>query len=463
MKNNTPITFLQMLILLSPLPFGCVGRIFSPLFYLLLLAFSLYALSRSELQVRFLHEKTIRRLFYAFLGFLLLQSIPLPFFLLKILSPGAARNLTLFKDTAPSWHPISLVPFETLIFAAEFLVFALFFWVAANLKFSKKEIFTLLRTLVLSAVLQSFFGLIKHLSGSRNFFLFFYEIPKNDPQAGFLTGTLGNPNHFAFYLEMILPLVLVLFFLELRFFEPGSSLREKLISAFDEKSKRILAYFAAVLLLGSALVLTGSRAGILTLVLSFMVFAQFSFYLRRSRVVRQKLKLFFIGITAVAIFFGIQTTADKFLSTKFENAGRFLRWPATMSMMSDYPVFGTGFGTYRYAYFLYDRDEGGGWSTHAHNDYLEAGAEGGAAGSLLFFSLIGMMIFSIFKMWTNRRHPGMKMVGIGIISSIFAAAFHSIFDFSLHIPANVFVFVLVLVLGVQIAGCESKHRGEVRK
>lgn len=384
MKNNPPITFLQMLILLSPLPFGCVGRIFSPLFYLLLLAFSLYALSRTELQARFLHEKIIRRLFFAFLGFLLLQLIPLPFFLLKLLSPGTARNLALFKDPAPYWHPISLVPFETLVFFAKFLVFALFFWVTANIKFNKKEIFTLLRTLVLSAALQSLFGLLKHLTGSRNFFLFFYEIPKDDPQAGFLTGTLGNPNHFAFYLEMILPLMLALFFLELRFFEPGGSLREKFISAFDGKNKRILAYFGIVLLSGGALMLTGSRAGVLTLILSFMIFAQFSAYLRRRRAMRQKLKLLFVSITAVAIFFGIQTTVDKFLSTRIENAGRFLRWPATVNMARDYPVFGAGFGTYRYSYFLYDQDESGSWSTHAHNDYLEAAAEGGVLGSLLF-------------------------------------------------------------------------------
>lgn len=75
--------------------------------------------------------------------------------------------------------------------------------------------------------------------------------------------------------------------------------------------------------------------------------------------------------------------------------------------------------------------------------------------------MIGMMIFSIFKMWTERRHPEMKMIGIGIITSIFAAAFHSIFDFSLRIPANIFVFSLVLVLGIQIASCESKRKREV--
>jgi O-antigen ligase len=119
-------------------------------------------------------------------------------------------------------------------------------------------------------------------------------------------------------------------------------------------------------------------------------------------------------------------------------------------MVRDFPLFGSGFGTYRYAFFLYDVDEGGEWSTHAHSDYLEAAAEGGIIGSLLLFSLLAVLVYSIVKMWLSRKHPEVKMMGIGIISSLFAAALHSIFDFSLHIPANVLTFVLILVIGIKL-------------
>ena len=309
---------------------------------------------------------------------------------------------------------------------------------------------------MLSSILQVILGLLKYLQGNKLFFLFFHKIDKNEPLS-FLTGTLGNPDHFAFYLEMILPLILALFFLKLEFFEAGQSLREKFLSAMDE-NKSVIAYFFAPVLLGTGIILTGSRSGIMTMIFSFLIFGQLSFYLRQRRSVRRKLKFFLIGITFVVLFIGAQNTVTKFLSTRIENSGRFLRWPATLSMARDFPIFGSGFGTYRYTYFLYDKSEGGRWSTHAHNDYLEAAAEGGVMGSILFFLLIGMVIYSIVKMWMSRRHPEVKIIGIGIITSLFAAAFHSIFDFSLHIPSNVFVFVLVLVLGVKLVTYKREFR-----
>jgi len=449
MRDRPIIIFLQLFIFLSPLPFGCVGRVFSPLFYILILVFSLFAMSQTGKETHVLYERKIRFLFYAFLGFLAFQMIPLPLFLLKIFSPRTVHNLTQLKDHVPGFFPISMVPFETMVFVFKFLVFVIFFWVMINTKFEKKEIISIVKTLILSSVFQVILGLVKYLQGNKLFFLFFHEVDKSEVSAGFLTGTLGNSNHFAFYLEMILPLFLALFFLKLQFFETGQSLREKFLSALDE-NKNVIGYFAGSVLLGTGIILTGSRSGILTMVFSFLIFFQFSFYLKRSKAVRRKLKFFFIGITAVTLFIGIQNTMNKFLSTRIENAGRFLRWPATISMVQDFPIFGSGFGTYRYTYFLYDIDEGGKWSTHAHNDYLEAVAEGGIMGSVLFFLLIGMVIYSIVKMWMIRRHPEIKMIGIGIITSLFAASFHSIFDFSLHIPSNVFVFMLVLVLGIKL-------------
>lgn len=447
MTNNSTLTFLKIIILLSPIPFGCVGRGFAPLFYLVILVFSLMAISRGE-NKNILYEKKIRLLFLAFLGFLAFQLIPLPFFLLKLISPAAAHSLSLYKEHVPAFHPLSLVPFETIMFICEFLVFALFFRAMINLKLDKNEMFSLCKILVLSAAIQSVFGLFKYLSGTRFFFLFFYDLGKDNKIARFLTGTLGNADHFAFYLEMILPLALALFFIKLQYFEGVKSLREKFLSALEE-NKKVTAYFIIAILLGVAIILTGSRSGIMTMIFSFLLFAQFSFYLKRSREVRKKLKLFFIVIAAAAILLGVQNTVGKFLSTKIENAGRFNRWPATVEMVSDFPLFGSGFGTYRYAFFLYDNAETGEWSTHAHSDYLELAAEGGIIGSVLFLSLLGMLFFSFVNMWMSRRHPGIRMIGIGILTGLFAAGLHSIFDFSLHIPSNMLTFVLIFALGIK--------------
>jgi O-antigen ligase len=453
MKNGNSVIskFLKILILLSPLPFGCVGRVFSPLFLMLLLVLSFIALGQPGGPVQFLAKKKIRFVFIAFLCFLGLQLLPLPPFLLKLLSPAAATHISHFTLTGQltGFHPISMVPFETLAFGFRFLVYALFFLALLHVQFKKNEMISILKILVLSSVLQVILGLLKYLHGNKYFFLFFHELKESDSLVKYLTGTLGNPNHFAFYLGMVLPLFLALLFLKLQFLEGGKSLREKIIAAVD-KNKLLLLYAAVPVLLGTGIILTGSRAGIITMILCFLIFGQLAIYLKQGKSIRRKLTFFFLVITAAALFIGIQTTVKKFLSTSFESSGRFLRWPATLTMSKDFLIFGAGFGTYRYSYFLYDPDEGGNWSTHAHNDYLEILSEGGIIGSILFFLLIGMIIYSIIRMWWARGHPEIKVLGIGIITSLFAVVFHSFFDFSLRIPANVFIFVLVLALGIKL-------------
>ncbi len=450
-ENRGIANFLEIIILLAPLPFGCVGRVFSPLFLMLLLVLSFIALGQPGGPVRFLAKKKIRFVFIAFLCFLGLQLLPLPSFLLKLVSPATANYISQFTLTGQStgFHPISLVPFETLGFGFRFLVYALLFLALLHVPFKKKEMISILKILILSAVLQVILGLLKYLHGNKYFFLFFHKLEASDPLVKYLTGTLGNPNHFAFYLGMVLPIFLALLFLKLQFLEAGKSLREKIIAAVD-KNKLLLLYAAVPVLLGTGIILTGSRAGIITMILSFLIFAQLAVYLKRVKSIRKNLAFIFIVITAAALFIGIQTTVKKFLSTSFESSGRFLRWPATLAMSKDFLVFGAGFGTYRYSYLLYDPDEAGNWSTHAHNDYLEILSEGGIIGSILFFLLIGLVIYSITRMWWARGHPEIKILGIGIITSLFSVLFHSFFDFSLRIPANMFIFVLVLALGIKL-------------
>lgn len=456
-ENSIVSNFLKILILLSPLPFGSVGRIFSPLFLMLILILSFIALDQPGGQVQFLAKKKIQYVFIAFLGFLGFQLLPLPPFLLKLVSPTTANHIFQLTGQLTGFHPISTVPFETLMFGFRFLVYSLFFLSLLHVRFKKKEMISIFKILVLSSVFQVILGLTKYLHGNKYFFLFFHKLAENDPLEKYLTGTLGNPNHFAFYLGMVFPLFLALLFLKLQFLEAGKSLREKIIAVVD-KNKWLLLYAAVPILLGTGIILTGSRSGIVTMILCFLIFSQLAVYLKQGKSIRQKLAFFFIVITAAVLFIGVQTTVNKFLSTSFESSGRFLRWPATLNMSKDFLILGAGFGTYRYSYFLYDPDEAGNWSTHAHNDYLEIFAEGGIIGSILFFLLIGMVFYSIIRMWWARGHPEIKVLGIGIITSLFTVVFHSFFDFSLRIPANVIVFVLVLALGIQLVTYKKEFK-----
>lgn len=451
--------YLKALILLSPLPFGCVGKLWWPLFYFLLVMLTYIGLrslpdpAGSSEQQSAPYTK-FRLFFFIFMGFLAFQLVPLPLFILKILSPRTVSTISQLKDRLPAFHSISLVPYETLVFGLQFLALALFFWVTIHLKWRKRQLISILDTIVLTAFLQTLLGLAKYMLGNRHFFLFFYP-QKPDEFTPFLTGTLGNPNHFAFYLEMIWPLALALFLFKFSFFEEdGRHWREKVLLIFDIRNKLVF-YFFSVLLMIVGVVLTGSRAGIVTLLISMLIFVQLSIYLKGSRQVKKKLKWIFIAVVILAALVGVQNTIDKFKRSPFHGSGRMTRWPDTVEMATHFPLLGTGFGTYRYAFFLYD-SQGTQWSTHAHNDYLEVLADGGVVGAALLLLLFGLVIHFIIGRWLQRRRPEIKMLGLGITLGLFAAVFHSFFDFSLHIPANMFMLVLILSLGVKVV-CYKKR------
>ena len=440
---------LQALIILSPLPLGCVGGIWLPLCFSLFALFTLLAFLGPQAPYNFLYQRPVRILAMAFFVLLTVQLLPLPIFLLKWLSPGVPRVLENLSGSLPAFHGLSLIPAETLLALARFLVYALFFTALLRLDWDKKDIFILFGTAVVSGVIQAIFGMMKLGQGNSNFFLFFMA---DDHAPGFLRGTIYNADHFAFYLELLFPLALGLLFARLHIFDPGQSLREKILHIAEDR--RIILLFLAPILLAAAIYLTGCRSGIAVLVISALFFAQMSVYLRVNFSARRHLRLLFILATLLAVFIGVQSTLDKFLTGNYIQGGRVDYWANALAMFRDFPLFGTGLGTFKYAYFLYGRETG--WVNHAHNEYVESLSDMGILAFIAFFALLAFLVFSLLHMWIARRHPEVKPAVLGVLTAVFAASFHSFFDFSLRIPANAFLFLMLLALGLKLV----THRHE---
>ena len=207
--------------------------------------------------------------------------------------------------------------------------------------------------------------------------------------------------------------------------------------------------FLAPVVLAAGIYLTGCRSGIAVLVLSVLFFAQMSVYLRVNFSVRKHLRLVFILATLLAVFVGLQNTLDKFLTGNYSKArpDRLLVQHADHVPLISL-LFGTGLGTFKYAYFLYGREAD--WVNHAHNEYVENLADMGVLAFVAFFALLALLAFSLLRMWIARRHPEVKPVVLGVLTALFAAFFHSFFDFSLRIPANAFLFLILLALGLKL-------------
>lgn len=440
---------LQVLIVISPLPLGCVGGVWQPLCFSLFALFAFLAFLGPQAPYQFLYQRPLRVLAIVFFMLIAFQLLPLPIFLLKWLSPGVTRMLENLSGSLPAFHALSLIPAETWLALARFLVYALFFIALLRLDWDKKDIFILFGTAVVSGVAQVIFALLKLGQGNSKFFLFFMP---DDHMPGFLRGTIYNPDHFAFYLELLFPLAMGLLFARLHIFDPAQSLREKILHIADDRPLILL--FLAPIILAAGIYLTGCRSGIAVLLLSILFFAQMSVYMRVNFSARRHLRLLFILATLLAVFIGVQSTLDKFLTGNYIEGGRIDYWSNTLAMFGDFPVFGTGLGTFKYAYFLYGKETK--LVNHAHNEYVESLSDMGALAFVAFFALLAILAFSLLRMWIARRHPEIKPVVLGVLTAMFAAFFHSFFDFSLRIPANAFLFLILLALGLKLV----THRHE---
>jgi O-antigen ligase len=445
MTKRIYLISIKALILLSPLPFGCVGRIWSPLFYLVVLILSFFGLKLTGKEETFLYEKRALFCVYLIFGFIVFQLLPLPGFLLNVLSPGTPGIIDVLKSSPPSFHPISVLPVETLAFGLRLFVLVFFFYVSVKIGLEQNEIFSLINVMIVSSVIQTIFGFLKLIQGNRLFYLFFYEDPGPDPH---LTGTIANPDHFSFYLEMILPLAVAVLLARLLFIGPHARFREKLSSLLANK-KAVFLSSLPIFLIGTGIILTGSGTGMTILILSLFLLGSFTFYFSKSHHSRHNIRAVFTIIVIIIILIGLQKNLGTFMRSYNGNINCFTCWFNTIKLFSGFPLFGAGFGSYKYIYLLYDT-EGAGWITHAHNDYLETFAEGGIIGGFLLLLPIGWVLVSLFRMWLVRRNPQVKAIGLGAMAACFSVGFHSIFSFALRVPAISFLFVLIMALGIKM-------------
>ena len=113
-------------------------------------------------------------------------------------------------------------------------------------------------------------------------------------------------------------------------------------------------------------------------------------------------------------------------------------------MWKDYPAFGSGLGSFPVVFPRYSGEGTHVAYTHAHNDYLEFGAEVGAVGLALLGLMVSMSFAAALRAQYVRADPLMRGISFAAMMGILALMIHSFVDFNLQIPANAMTFMLLL-------------------
>lgn len=403
-----------------------------------------------------------RYLFSGLFVFLLFQFLPLPVAFVKIISPGSYQFRESFSVEllGQKFMSISLIPFHTLREGLELLSYVLLgFLIIRTVR--KKQIKRLFYVLIGMGIFQAFYGMFE-LYQKNPRILFYKKVYSLDS----VSGTFVNRNHFSGYVEMIIPLAIGLLLARIDVFSTiGLRWKEKLLRLSERGSAVNMMIIFGILGMSLAIVFSKSRSGVFLLIYTFFIFfGVSSFFYRDTKLQKQKintiLKYIFLTLIVISFYVGVGATLERFSMDNIVMERRPEFWANTIHIFSDYPLFGSGLGTFP---SIYPGLESLGTPLniyHAHNDYLEYLAEMGFIGMGMLLGGILFILTSSFLIWRKRRHPEIKGLALGGFVSLMCMLFHSVTDFNMHIPANMLLFSVILSLTAVISTYRYKKPGE---
>lgn len=257
--------------------------------------------------------------------------------------------------------------------------------------------------------------------------------------AGGRTGvdsTLGNPDFFAGYLVVFIPVNISCIFIV-------------------ERKWRV--FLGILTVIGIAfLFLTQSRAGFLGFFFSLLLFI---FFVLRDAEVKKEAKTWILSLTGVAVVVLIAlsfkggVTLNRIresLNLKSTNIRfRILCYKSTLNILKDYPVTGTGTGTFYNVYPKYRVPEMKEvfpfveTPRYAHNDFLQIGSEMGLVG----LATLGWFLFVFFKkgihILKELKELYWRWLAIGTMCALAGMLIQMVFDFPFYRPETTLYFWLM--------------------
>jgi len=393
--------------------------------------------------------KKLRFLFAGFFVYLVFQMLPLPVFLVKIISPGTYHFREQFSlgIQQEKFMSLSLSPFHTFQHGMELFAYVVLGFLVIKTVTERVQIKRIVTVLLAMGFFEAFYGMFELYRDNPRILFYKKEINLNA-----LTGTFVNQNHLTGYLEMIIPVVIGLIIAKMDIIlRSKAKLRDKMAVIGEKRFALNFVLGAFVIFMIAGLVLSRSRSAVFSIIVMFLVFSYLSvFYFRGEGAsqssLRKFIQIFFVFIIIFAVYAGIDATLQRFSKEGLPGGQRPQYWAHTLEMAKDYPVFGTGLGTFALVYPVYEDIGLYGFLRHAHNDYLEYFSELGGIGFAFLAGGVLLMVFLSFVRWKKKKDPWVKGLSMGCFVSLAVIAVHSFSDFNLHIPANMVLFTVIAAL-----------------
>lgn len=383
----------------------------------------------------------------------LAQIAPIPASWLTRVSPHSvslARQYDrAFTTSSPvgddAWHAISIATDSTvtgLVFLAALAVF----FAGTTALMPRVRLTWLIRRLTALGLALAVFGIVQ--KGTFNGRIYWVWSPIEIAANAF--GPFVNRNHFAGWMLMAASLTAGYV---CSLIQPHANRRhrrnwrERVAALATPEASRLLFISCALAVMALSIVWTMSRSGIGAFAVATSLLAGLAFARRRGWR-RMATGAFLISTVLFALWWrGIDTMTDWYSRTSTLE-WRVQLWHDTAAIMRDFPWFGTGLNTYGVSTLLYPMTDQTLHAVEAHNDYVQIASEGGVALVFAVLFLAWQLARAIRTAFAQPQSSSLYWIRAGATVGLVAIAVQELSDFSLQMPGNAVLFVVLAAIAV---------------
>ncbi len=440
-RENAALFVFLAYVAIAPIPYGQItqeGELTLELFAFTALALLLFDDPKTS------RLRGVRVTIAALFGIVVLglvQSLPLPSFVLSILSPVSARvytdlarTLAAFGRQAPASR-ISIAPLETLDTMLLTLAYIAFFVAGALLLRSRSRRRLFLAVLIGSAVIQILLATVMRSVAAGS---------GEEPMAvGRLHGEFVNPNHFAGYLQIALFAGFGVLWREVLHYRespvlPSRRPAQRFESLFMRMSLRIVLWGV----LAGGIALTESRGGILAAAIVTVVLLSLAPSHPRVKNRRWSFAAAGTGVVGAAVGLTLLAVSHqpilRFLSSDPRDPAsdlRFTLWQLSLKAWPQFALFGSGLGAFREAFRRVQPHDFNYLVEFAHSDPLQLLVTGGLLGLALGATAIIAFLATLLRCWRREPRREESAFILAAFGALLALLIHGLVEFNFSIPA----------------------------
>ncbi|MDP6794543.1 MAG: O-antigen ligase family protein [Verrucomicrobiota bacterium] len=345
----------------------------------------------------------------------------------RLLFPPVGVCLLLFLAYALFHYAQSDIEYTARREVLRLLVYALLFFVVLNNLHKSEWTQLTLYVLVFTGVAIAVYGIVQVIAGLEH--VWHFARPKQYGGRG--SGTFINPNHFAGFLGLLLPLCIA-----------------SVLTGRISQPMRILLGYSALLLLGGIAV-SMSRGGWISTSLTLAAVIGVLGWRKQFRLGGILLTCLALGL-AGGFLLKSDFAQDRLRDASKPGAAghigsRIELWGAAAKVWQEEKLLGVGPGHFDHRFPAHRPERLQSRPVRVHNDYLNMLVDWGLVGMLLAGMMLGTMVSGIIKSWKYSQRTSGNLSAktsnrsafvLGSTAGLGSIALHSFVDFNLHIPSN---------------------------